>query len=110
MHNKEVFIIADSRGRLLKEQLDETFNEITYSLYWKKGLRLTETAELVTPIILNIRPKIIILLNGICDVTYLRTCDPWAVAMRVPDTNLTVYNYMVAVDQVHSDRAFFHKS
>lgn len=102
MRPVQVFIIADSRGRLLKAELDSYFNDITYQIYWKNGLKLTETFDLVAPIIRNIKPKLIYLINGICDVTYIRTREPWAVAMRQPDVDLTVYNYMSAVDLTHS--------
>lgn len=98
MRPVQVFIIADSRGRLLKAELDKYFEDISYKIYWKNGLKLTETFDHVAPTVRNIRPKLIYLLNGICDITYIRTREPWAVAMRQPDSDLTVYSYMSAID------------
>lgn len=102
MRPVQVFIIADSRGRLLKHELDQYFGHISYRLYWKNGLKLTDTFDHVAPIIRNIRPKLIHLINSICGITYIRTREPWAVAMRQPDVDTTVYNYMSAMDLAHS--------
>lgn len=73
MAETQVFIIADSRGVLLKEQLDDVFVDIPFNLYWKKGLRLVDTYNYVAPIIRNFKPKLVYLLNGISDVTYLHS-------------------------------------
>lgn len=108
MRPVQVFIIADSRGRSLKHELDQFFGDITYRLYWKSGLKLTETFDHVAPIIRCIKPKLIYLINGICDITYIRTREPWAVAMRQPDIDATVYNYMSAIDLVHSQLFSMH--
>lgn len=102
MAQTPILVIADSRGRFLKEQLDCYFESAQYSLYWKKGLRLTNTAELVSPIILSLRPKLIYLLNGICDISYIRTRDPWAVALRSWSENTIVNDYMSALDLTYS--------
>lgn len=75
------------------------FSDIPFNLYWKKGLRLVDTYHHVAPIIRNLRPKLIYLLNGICDVTYLHSRDPWSVALQHPSIQGTVHAYMEAVDQ-----------
>lgn len=108
MRPVQVFLIADSRGRHLKAELDQYFVDIMYQIYWKSGLKLTETFELVAPIVRNIKPKLIYLINGVCDITYIQTRDPWTVAMRQPDVDLTVMNYMSAMDSAHSQ--FFSMS
>lgn len=102
MRPVQVFIVADSRGRRLKAELDKYFTDTEYRIYWKSGLKLTETYDYVAPIIRNIKPKIILLINGICDLTYVRTREPWTVALRQPDVDHTVYNYMSAMDLAHS--------
>lgn len=92
----------------MKAELDKFFHDITYQIYWKNGLKLTDTFDLVAPLVRNLKPKLIYLINGICDITYIRTREPWAVAMRQPDVDLTVTNYMLAVDLAHSQ--FFSMS
>lgn len=108
MSSTPILVIADSRGRYLKEQLDEYFIHSQYSLYWKKGLRLVNTAELVTPTILSIKPRFIYLLNGICDLTYIRTRDPWTVALRSWNETTLVNNYMSALDMTYSQIFSLH--
>lgn len=102
MPNTPIFVIADSRGRYLKEQLDMYFKPSEYCLYWKKGLRLINTADLVTPIVLSLKPKLIYLLNGICDISYIRFREPWTVALRKQSVNAVVNEYMAALDIVYS--------
>lgn len=97
-----ILIVADSRGRLLKEQLDQYFEQSQYSLYWKKGLRLSDTADLVSPIILSLKPKLIYLMNGICDITYIRTREPWTVALRSLNIPTIINNYMSTLDMTYS--------
>lgn len=109
MRPVQVFIIADSRGRLLKNELDKYFGDISNRLYWKSGLKLTETFDHIAPIVRNIRPKLIYLINGICDVTYIRTREPWTIAMRQPNVDNTVYNYMSAMDLAHSQLFSLHE-
>lgn len=54
------------------------------------------------PIVRDLKLKIIILMNGICDLTYIRTYEPWSIAMRDISVVNTVLNYMTYVDNVHS--------
>lgn len=61
------------------------------------------TSEVITPLVLHLKPKIIYIINGICDLTYIRTRDPWTVAMVNPSPQGSVINYMTAVDQLHSE-------
>lgn len=102
MSEVTVLIVADSRGRLLKAQLNKVFYDIPYSLYWKKSLSLQETAEFIAPTIINMRPKLIYLLNGICDITYINLRDPWSVALQYPTVTATVDNNMAALDITYS--------
>lgn len=102
MTGSTVLVIADSRGRLLKSQLDKVFLDIPYNLYWKKSLRLQDTAELVSPMIINMRPKLIYLLNGICDITFISSRNPWTVSLQYPNVTSIVDNYMEALDLAFS--------
>lgn len=86
----------------MKNQLDKVFHDIPYSLYWKKSLRLQDTAELVAPMIINMRPKLIYLLNGICDITFISSRDPWTVSLQYPNATSIVNNYMEALDLAFS--------
>lgn len=102
MAGVSVLVVADSRGRLLKAQLDKVFHDISFCIYWKKSLRLQETAEYIAPMIINMRPKLICLLNGIYEITYMNSCDPWTVALQYPNVTATVDNYMQALDMAFS--------
>lgn len=44
----------------------------------------------------------IYLLMGICDITTIRTREPWSVALRHLSPEITTYNFMVAVDNLLS--------
>lgn len=102
MTNQSVFIIADSRGRSLKKQLDLVFNDIEFNLYWKSGLKLSEAFPYTAPFILNVRPKIIYVLNGICDLTRIRSHDPWMAALVTRNLDSLVSGYMYNLDQTHA--------
>lgn len=66
------------------------------------GLALEDTPYYMGPIVKELKPKIIIVMNGICDVTYIRTYQPWTIAMRDRSVSNTLHNYMIQVDNVHS--------
>lgn len=95
--------MGDSRGRLLESQLRAELLGIDYFFHWRKGLKLSNTSAEITPMVIKLKPKIIYVINGICDVTYIRSRDPWTVAMSNPSPQATVINYMTAVDQLHSE-------
>lgn len=97
-----VLIIADSRGRNLTTELNKFFHTTEYYLYWRKGLRLGQTAMEVSSIVLHIRPKMVYILNGICDLTKIRSYDPWTIAMRSVTAENAVNNYLLEVDSLLS--------
>lgn len=68
MSDRPVLVVADSRGRLLGEELDGVFTHMDVQLIWKSGLRIRNTAEYITPFIRECKPKLIYILNGICDL------------------------------------------
>lgn len=87
MSDRSVFVIADSRGRSLLGHLKSTFTDIEVNMYWKKGLKMSEAFINTAPIILNTKPRIIYILNGICDLTYIKTRNPWLVAVATRDVD-----------------------
>lgn len=101
MSEKSVFIVANSRGRSLLGHLNHTFTDIKVNLYWKKGLKMSEVFINTAPIILNTKPRIIYILNGICDLTYIKSRNPWLVALTTRNVDSLVSGYMYAVDQLH---------
>lgn len=102
MSDRPVLFVADSRGRDLKVELDKFFKQDQYFLFWRKRLRLNQTAEQILPIIKGIKPSLVYILNGICDVTFIRSHDPWTVAMREPTANSALSSYMMGVDTLHA--------
>lgn len=71
-------------------------------------MRLADTLAYIEPTLLNVKPKLVYFLNGICDVTYLRSRDPWEVALRHPHVQNSVLNYMITVDQALSQTFSLH--
>lgn len=103
MSNYPVLIVADSRGRLLERELQYELYDINYQLIWVKGLRLVNTSETIFNAVLRYRPKLIYLLNGVCDITYVRSRQPWSIALRHPDAHTTTTEYITAADQLLSE-------
>lgn len=108
MADRPIMIVADSRGHYLGEHLYKTFVHLNYQLVWRNGLSLSQTPQQIRPFIRNTRPKIIILINGICDITYIKTREPWTVALRSRSAASIVYDYMNHIDYVHSQ--IYHMS
>lgn len=71
MSDRPVLIVGGSRGRLLESQLQLELIGINYHFFWRKGLKLSHTAQLIIPLILRLRPKLVYVINGICDITYI---------------------------------------
>lgn len=103
MSDYPVLIVADSRGRHLETELQFELTNFNFQLVWVKGLRFCNTAQNISPLVHRYKPKLIYLLNGICDVTYVRTRNPRMVAMRDPCPMNTTMNYLAAADQLHSE-------
>lgn len=102
MSSRPVLFVADSRGRELKVELDKFFHEDQYFLFWHKGLRLSQTADQIIPLITRIRPSLVYILNRICDVTCIRSYNPWTVAIRQPSSDIALSSYMTEVDSLHA--------
>lgn len=102
MADRPILIVADSRGHFLGEHLHAKFIHLNYQLVWRNGLSLSQTPQQIIPIIRTTRPKIIILINGICDITYIKTREPWTVALRSRSVTNIVHEYMNRLDYVHS--------
>lgn len=102
MADRPVLIVSDSRGRLLDQALKNTLTDIPFHHVWQNGLRLSHSADFVTRVVLEMKPKLIYFLNGICDVTHIIHREPWTVAMRNISPEITCNNYMYAVDQLHA--------
>lgn len=81
MADKPILIVADSHGRLLKSEINRTFIHLDAHDVWKSGLRIRHTADYITPIIRELKPKLIYILNGICDLTMVHSYNPWTVAL-----------------------------
>lgn len=102
MYDHSVLIVADSRGRELNAELAKYFEQNQYTLCWRKGLRLNQTADQIAPIITAKRPSLIYILNGICDVTTIRSYRPWSVAKRKPTPDSTLSSYSIEMDSLHA--------
>lgn len=104
MADHPIIIVSDSRGRLLDNELNNTLDTSTQFFHISQnGLRLENTFNLIRPHILSLKPKLIYYLNGICDITYIRTRNPWTVAIRNISPEVTCENYMLTVDQLHAN-------
>lgn len=105
-----ILVIADSRGRYLKRELDRVFIYLDCALIWRPGLKLIDVADFARSTILRIKPKLIYILAGICDVTQVVTRSPWTVAMQYPSVQETVSTYMYHLDACHSEIYSLHRS
>lgn len=102
MSDFRILIVADSRGRLLDIALSDILSNYNYKLLWRKGLRIHQTADFILPTIESFKPHMVLLLMGICDITTIRFREPWTVALRHLSPEVTTYNFMAAVDNLHS--------
>lgn len=102
MADRPVVIVADSRGRHLGDYLADQFVHLDYKLIWQPGLRLINVFNLIRNSILEVKPKLIYILCGICDVTEINSHEPRLVLLRNPSTVSTVYSYITKLDLLHS--------
>lgn len=103
MADRPILIISDSRGRLLDYELNEILHDINFYHVWQGGLRLENSFNLVKSHVLNLKPKLIYFLNGICDITYVRTREPWSVALRNRSPTIACDNFMMTIDHLHAN-------
>lgn len=61
-----------------------------------------QAAEFAAPVIKSFKAHLVYLLLGICDITMVRTRNPWSISMRHISPDITTYNFMISVDQLHS--------
>lgn len=101
MADRPVLIVSDSRGRLLDQALNNALPDIPFHHFWKNGLRLAHSAEIITPVIRELKPKLVYFLNGICDITHIIYREPWTVAMRNISPEITCNNYMSPMAVTH---------
>lgn len=87
----------------MEHELQYELYDINYQLIWVKGLRLMNTTQTIYNAVLRYKPKLIYVLNGVCDITYIRLREPWMIAMRYPSAFSTATEYITAVDQLHSE-------
>lgn len=102
MADKKILIVADSRGRELVTEVSNTFIHLDCEVIWKSGLSLLHTPGFAKNTILKLKPKLIYVLTGICDITEISSYEPWTVIMKNPDVHQTVYSYMTKLDLTHS--------
>lgn len=102
MADSQILIVGDSRARHLAEFLDRQFIHLEYKLIWQPGLTLINTYNFVESTIIDIKPKLIYILPGICDITEIRSHNPRLVLLRNPSVTATVYSYITRADLLHS--------
>lgn len=102
MADRPILVICDSRGRTLEPEILETFVHLDVEVAWQPGLTLLGTFQFARERILSLKPKIIFILTGICDITQVYSHNPRLVLLRNTTSEETVYSYMQKVDFVHS--------
>lgn len=102
MADRKVLIVGDSRAKHLSGFLDREYIHLDYALIWQSGLTLSNTYNFAKSTILEIKPKLIHILTGVCDVTEIRSHSPRLVLLRNPTVNATVYSYITRADLLHS--------
>lgn len=102
MADKPILVVCDSRGRTLEPEILATFVHLDVKVIWQPGLSLLATFQFAKEHILNLKPKIVFILTGVCDITQVYSHDPRLVLLRNTTIQETVYSYMQKVDFVHS--------
>lgn len=103
MSDRPILFVSDSRGRLVDNELIFQCSDLNYYHFWCKGLRLENSFEVVCPLIIDLQPKLVYYLNGICDITQIKTREPWSVGMRNISPSMTCENFMMIVDQLFAN-------
>lgn len=102
MADRTILVICDSRGRTLEPCLLSAFIHLDVKVIWKPGLSLMNTFNFTENTILRLRPKLIYVLTGICDITLLLSHNPRQVLLRNSTVAGTVNSYLQKLDYVHS--------
>lgn len=102
MADRKILIIGDSRAKHLSGFLSREFVHLDYELIWQSGLTLSNTYNFAKTKIMELKPKLIFILTGICDITEIRSYNPRLILLRNPTVNAMVYSYLTRVDLLHS--------
>lgn len=102
MADSKILAIGDSRAKHLSGYLDREFIHLDYELIWQSGLTFSNTHNFAKSKILEIKPKLIHVLPGVCDLTEIRSYNPRLVLLRNPTVTATVYSYITRADLLHS--------
>lgn len=102
MADRPILVVCDSRGRTLEPEIMSTFVHLDVKVIWQPGLTLLNTFQFAEEAIFNLKPKIVYILTGLCDITYIFSRNPRMVLLRNGTVQETVYSYMQKVDFVHS--------
>lgn len=102
MADRKILIIGDSRARHMSSFLSREFIHLDYELIWKSGLTLSNTFNYAKSTIMELKPKLIYVLPGVCDITEIRSYNPRLILLRNPTVMATVYSYVSRVDLLHS--------
>lgn len=100
-------VITDSRGTRLQEHLDKINKKDRIRVLYFKGAGYQRAAERALPVIKRYRPKYIILLLGICDITnYDRSTK--TVTLKTPTTAPTINRVMYELREACRLIGLFH--
>lgn len=102
MADKPILFVCDSRGRTLEPEILSTYVHLDPVVIWQPGLTLLNTFQFAKETILDLSPKIVYILTGICDITQVLSHTPRQIVLKHPTTQETVYSYLQKVDFVHS--------
>lgn len=84
----EVLVVADSRGRVLNEVIKSFFNDVNLQVIWKGGLTLADSPTFAYQKIIDLKPKLVYALAGIC----------WTASLKYATVDACVTNYMMSMD------------
>lgn len=69
MADRKILIIGDSRARHMPDFLSREFIHLDYELIWQSGLTLSNTFNFAKSTIMELKPKLIYVLPGVCDLS-----------------------------------------
>lgn len=99
----KILFIADSRGRLLQDEISKLFNIADHMFIWRSGLKLEDTADFARSAILSYKPSLVYVLSGICTITRITSRDPWTAGLHTRSVEGTVSMYITALDRAHQE-------
>lgn len=84
------------------------FSPSEYAIVWRNGLSLLETPNFAYQPICDLKPTLIYILTGICDLTRISCRDPWTAALWLPTVKQLVDSYMENMDWAFSNIFSLH--